>query len=195
MNVNINDKVTVKQYAESAGVSIQAVHQQLKRQKNKGKLEGHVHVIDGIKYLDEEAVAILNSSREKTPVVEWNQEKDKRIKELEADVERNRKYIVALEIANTNYLERNILLEGQVKQLEESTKAKDEEIDRKVKEAVEAAEVKTAAAIKAAEDRVKLEHQEAENKLRTHYQEELEELRKQLEVEKNKSWWDKLRGK
>lgn len=184
MNININDKVTVKQYAESAGVTIQAVHQQLKRQKNKGKLEGHIYVIDGVKYLDQDAVAILDSSREKTPVVEWNQEKDKRIKELEADVERNRKYIVALEIANTNYLERNTLLEGQIKQLEADTKTKEVEIDSKVKEAV-----------KEAEDRVKLQHQEAENKLRTHYQEELEELRKQLEVEKNKSWWDKLRGK
>lgn len=171
MNVNVEQMKTVKEYAETTGVSIQAIHQQIKRQKNKSKLEGHIHVVNGIKYLDEVAIEVLDSSREKTPVAEWNAEKDKKIRDLEADIERNRKYIVALEIANTNYLERNTLLEGRVKQLEADTQNREEE--KKV-------------AIKEAEDQVKLQYQESENKLRNHYQEEIDKLKEELQEEKTR---------
>lgn len=75
--------ITVKQYAEERGITIQAVHQSMQGKRKKERLEGHVTVIDGIKWLDEEAVAILDESRNKSPVVYEKAEANQRIEELE----------------------------------------------------------------------------------------------------------------
>ncbi|MDP2947602.1 MAG: hypothetical protein Q8N88_05800 [Nanoarchaeota archaeon] len=61
--------VTIKEYAEKHGVSIQAVYQQLKRKQNKAFLSQHIEKIDGVTYLDPEAVAFLESKRENSPSV------------------------------------------------------------------------------------------------------------------------------
>ena len=39
--------ITVKQYAEERGITIQAVHQSMQGKRKKDRLEGHVTVIDG----------------------------------------------------------------------------------------------------------------------------------------------------
>ncbi|SUN83209.1 Uncharacterised protein [Faecalicoccus pleomorphus] len=65
--------ISIKQYAEERGKSIQAVHQQRKRKKYKARLEGHVIEKDGVYYLDKEAVKILDSAHETTvQVVDTN---------------------------------------------------------------------------------------------------------------------------
>ena len=48
--------ITIKEYAESHGVTIQAVYQQMNRKKNKKFIDEHTRKIDGKKYLDQEAV-------------------------------------------------------------------------------------------------------------------------------------------
>lgn len=80
--------ITVKQYAEERGITIQAVHQSMQGKRKKDRLEGHVTVIDGVKWLDEEAVAILDESRNKSPVVYEKAEANQRIEELEENEKR-----------------------------------------------------------------------------------------------------------
>lgn len=80
--------ITVKQYAENRGITIQAVHQSMQGKRKKKRLEGHVTVIDGVKWLDEEAVAILDESRNKSPIVYEKADTDATIKAMEEN-ERN----------------------------------------------------------------------------------------------------------
>lgn len=75
--------ITVKQYAEERGITIQAVHQSMNGKRKKERLDGHVQVIDGIKWLDEEAVAILDESRNKSPIVYEKAEANEIIKAME----------------------------------------------------------------------------------------------------------------
>ena len=75
--------ITVKQYAEERGITIQAVHQSMQGKRKKDRLEGHVTVIDGVKWLDEEAVAILDESRNKSPIVYEKAEANQIIKDME----------------------------------------------------------------------------------------------------------------
>lgn len=79
--------ITVKQYADERGITIQAVHQSMAGKRKKDRLQGHVQVIDGIKWLDEEAVAILDESRNKSPVVYEKADANERIQELEREKE------------------------------------------------------------------------------------------------------------
>lgn len=75
--------ITVKQYADERGITIQAVHQSMNGKRKKDRLEGHVQVIDGVKWLDEEAIAILDEARNKSPIVWEKTDANARIEELE----------------------------------------------------------------------------------------------------------------
>lgn len=79
--------ITVKQYADERGITIQAVHQSMNGKRKKERLDGHVQVIDGIKWLDEEAVAILDEARNKSPIVWEKADANERIEELERERE------------------------------------------------------------------------------------------------------------
>lgn len=75
--------ISVKQYAEERGITIQAVHQSMNGKRKKSLLEGHVHMVDGVKWLDEAAVDILDMDRRKPPVLFERDDANARIKELE----------------------------------------------------------------------------------------------------------------
>lgn len=79
--------ITVKQYAEERGITIQAVHQSMSGKRKQAKLKGHVQVIDGVKWLDEEAVAILDEHRNKNPIVIIQQDKDELLEQLRREKE------------------------------------------------------------------------------------------------------------
>ena len=125
--------VSVKEYAKSRGVTIQAVHQQMSRKRNSEKLVGHVQIIEGVKYLDEEATAILDESRKKTPVVIIDDQKDQLIQELKDNLKRKEDYIAILEAAAIVKQEQITTLEEKQLQIEQK---KQEEIDTAVKAAV-----------------------------------------------------------
>lgn len=63
---------SIKDYAEQRGKTVQAVYQQMKRKENAAALEGHVltHRVGNkdVKYLDDEAVAILDKSSQSAPL-------------------------------------------------------------------------------------------------------------------------------
>ena len=75
--------ITVKQYAEERHITIQAVHQSMNGKRKKERLEGHVQTIDGVKWLDEEAVRILDEARSKSPIVWEKTDTSARLEELE----------------------------------------------------------------------------------------------------------------
>lgn len=124
--------ITVKEYAKNVGKSQQAVYKQLNSKKNKIRLDGHIIKQNGTSYLDDEAVEILNESRQAT-VVLMEQEKDEEIERLK---EENRNLLIKIAMqadkiselqeetknnalliaeANTNQL----LLEEKTKQFDE----------------------------------------------------------------------------
>lgn len=104
--------ISVKEYADSRGKSIQAVHQQRKRQKYKEKLIGHEIIQDGVVFLDEKAVEILDSAHDTTVAVVDTSTKEK-IQKLEKDLEamKNREKNLMNEIAKKN----NSIIELQSK--------------------------------------------------------------------------------
>lgn len=79
--------ITVKQYAEERGITIQAVHQSMKGKRKKDLLEGHVYTVEGVKWLDEEAVKILDEYRHKSPIVIEREESDETIENLKLQIE------------------------------------------------------------------------------------------------------------
>lgn len=79
-----NDKascLSIKEYAQLRGKTVQAVYQQMKRKENAAALEGHVFMQrvgnKDVKYLDEVAVEILDtSSYSTTTIIEKEDLKD-----------------------------------------------------------------------------------------------------------------------
>lgn len=78
---------SVKQYAEERKITIQAVHQSMKGKRKQALLEGHVHMVNGVKWLDDEAVQILDEDRKRSPVVLERTEKNDTIDALKEQIE------------------------------------------------------------------------------------------------------------
>lgn len=139
---------SIKQYALEHGISVQAVHQQMKRERNKERLEGHVEIIEGMKFLDEIAEQILNESRQNTPNIAEDLRKDLRIKELEDQLKQKEQYITGLEA-------------GNIARMQELTEAKEQLL------AIEGqTQSKIDAAVKAAEDHLQIQHNQEVSKLK-----------------------------
>lgn len=72
MSNNATLGVSIKDFAEQRGKTVQAVYQQMKRKENAAALEGHVFTQrvgnKDVKYLDEEAVSILDKSSSSAPL-------------------------------------------------------------------------------------------------------------------------------
>lgn len=83
--------LTVKDYAQLRNKSIQSVYKQMKAKTNAEKLEGHIHELTlgnkQAKFLDEEAIKILDEASKQTPSVAIIDCKDERIEELEKELE------------------------------------------------------------------------------------------------------------
>ena len=78
---------SVKQYAEERKITIQAVHQSMKGKRKQALLEGHVPMVNGVKWLDDEAVQILDEDRKRSPVVLERTEKNDTIDALKEQIE------------------------------------------------------------------------------------------------------------
>ena len=154
--------ISVKEYAEKSKKTEQAVYKQLKSQKNKVRLIGHIHYVNGKQWLDEEAVAILDESRNNNPVVIFDNNKEQRIEEL---LQQNEAY-------------KNKIIELQDKLLQNS-------------EYILGVEKQTSVAIETIKQHFESYQENAEKE----YQKKIEELTAELEAEKAKTWWQKLRKK
>lgn len=166
--------ITVKEYAAKHNITIQAVYQQINRKKNAEALKGHVEVVKGIKYLDDEAVAILEAARERSPVVVVQENKDERIVELENEI----KKLLAENTAAANELKE--LYKWKSEQAVAIAAAETNKLMLEEKTSLYEQEK-----IKAEELQHKLTNQEEENR----------KLREELQNEQKKSWLQKLLGK
>lgn len=87
----MDDLITVKEYAETHGKSVQAVYKQLKSKENAEKLKGHIHErkISGktVKYLDADAVKILEGASAQSPQIIIESQDRARMEELERENE------------------------------------------------------------------------------------------------------------
>ena len=72
--------ISLKDYAKNKNVSYEAVRKQVKRYKT--ELEGHIHKVNRTQYLDDEAVAFLDSKRTESPVILLQMDKDEEIQRL-----------------------------------------------------------------------------------------------------------------
>ena len=72
--------ISIKDYANSKGVSYEAVRRQVKRYKN--ELEGHLHKQGRTQYLDDEAVSFLDSKRAESPIILIQAGKEDEIRRL-----------------------------------------------------------------------------------------------------------------
>lgn len=83
--------VTVKEYAEQQGKSVQAVYKQMRAKENAALLENHIFLQKvgnkTAKMLDDEAVKILNNASRQSPTVVLQNGKDEQIAVLQAEKE------------------------------------------------------------------------------------------------------------
>lgn len=83
--------VTVKEYAEQQGKSVQAVYKQMRAKENAALLENHIFLQKignkTAKVLDDEAVEILNNASKQAPTVVLKNDKDEQIEALKAEKE------------------------------------------------------------------------------------------------------------
>ena len=75
--------VSLKEYAKNKGVSYEAVRKQVNRYKD--ELKGHISKVNRTQYLDEEAVAFLDSKRAESPIIIMESGKDEEIHRLEME--------------------------------------------------------------------------------------------------------------
>lgn len=185
--------ITVKEYAEERGITIQAVHQSMNGKRKKERLEGHVQVIDGVKWLDEEAVVILDEARNKSPIVWERTDSNARIEELE----QNEKVMLAKIAAQADQIAQlaawkadnalAIAEAGQTQLLLDSTRADLEQakIDNR-QLSQEAADARQEAF------RARQERDAAEDGKKT-VEDENHLLRQQMDQLQNRSRWDRFK--
>ena len=85
----IEGMVTVKEYAEMRGKSVQSVYKQMKSKENAVGLEGHIHVRrvnnKDVKFLDEEGVKVLDEASNHSIQVILETDDKERIARLEEE--------------------------------------------------------------------------------------------------------------
>lgn len=81
--------ITIKEYAELHGKSVQAVYKQIKSKENANVLEGHIFKEKinnkSVKMLDDEAVRILEMASKQSIQVILQQDDKEKIEQLEAE--------------------------------------------------------------------------------------------------------------
>ena len=75
--------VSLKKKEKNKGVSYEAVRKQVNRYKD--ELKGHISKVNRTQYLDEEAVAFLDSKRAESPIIIMESGKDEEIQRLEME--------------------------------------------------------------------------------------------------------------
>lgn len=81
--------ITIKEYAELHGKSVQSVYKQIKSKENASALDGHIFTEKinnkSVKMLDDEAVRILEMASKQSIQVILQQDDKEKIEQLEAD--------------------------------------------------------------------------------------------------------------
>lgn len=194
--------ITVKEFAKRQHRSVQAIYQSIDRYRL--QLEGHITKVGRTSYLDDEAVAFLETKREQNPVVIYQQDKDEelerlrqnadvmkaKIAELQETVNKSQQDYIALQKENSRLLalpsetaKKLAVAEVELKNATEKINDRDKELDEKKRE-IEA----RATQLKNVMDDAERQKQE----IRDEYQKEINRLNEELRAEASKTWWQKL---
>ena len=83
-----------KEYADSKGITVQVVYKHIKKRQK--EFEGHIIKQYGVQYLDDEAIAMLNSIIRDNTLVVLDNSKDEEIKKLQEENSRLKDHIISL---------------------------------------------------------------------------------------------------
>ena len=190
--------ITVKEFAKKQHRTVQAVYQSIDRYKI--QLDGHIQKIGRTSYLDDDAVAFLESKREQNPVVIYQQDKDEeleqlrknadvmkaKIVELQEKVNKSQEEYIALQAENAKLLALPAETEKKLAVAEVELKNANEKIDEKEQKiAAQKEEIEEKAA------QLKTAQEDAERQ-KQDYQKEIDRLTEELRKEASKTWWQKL---
>ena len=190
--------ITVKEFAKKQHRTVQAVYQSIDRYKI--QLDGHIQKIGRTSYLDDDAVAFLESKREQNPVVIYQQDKDEelellrknadvmkaKIAELQEKVNKSQEDYIALQAENAKLLALPAETEKKLTVAEVELKNANEKIDEKdQKIAEQKGEIEEKVA------QLKTAQEDAERQ-KQDYQKEIDRLTEELRKESSKTWWQKL---
>ena len=194
--------ITVKEFAKKQHRTVQAVYQSIDRYKM--QLDGHIQKIGRTSYLDDEAVAFLESKREQNPVVIYQQDKDEelellrknadvmkaKIAELQEKINKSQEDYIALQAENAKLLALPAETGKKLAVAEIELKNANEKIGEREKEI---AEQKGEIEARAAQLKTALEDAERQKQeIRDDYQKEINRLNEELRIESSKTWWQKL---
>lgn len=182
--------MSLKDYASMNNVTYEAVRQQVVRYSE--ELGEHI-VKDGRQqFLDDEAIAFLDSKRQKNPVTIIQANKDEEIVRLKQEKEKLLIKIATQADKISELSEWKSEMAVQIAQAEQQKLLQEEKTKLAVAAAVQetkiAAEKEKIEAVSQAEDKLKI-------KLQEKFNQELAKVNAELEAEKQKTWWDKLFGK
>ncbi len=194
--------ITVKEFAKKQHRSVQAIYQSIDRYKL--QLEGHITKVGRTSYLDDEAVAFLETKREQNPVVIYQQDKDEelerlrqnadvmkaKIAELQEAVNNSQKEYIALQKENARLLalpadtaKKLAVAEIELKNANEKLQEREKEIE----------EQKGELEARATQFKIALEDAEKQRQeIRDDYQKQIDRLNEELRIESSKTWWQKL---
>ena len=190
--------ITVKEFAKKQHRTVQAVYQSIDRYKI--QLDGHIQKIGRTSYLDDDAVAFLESKREQNPVVIYQQDKDEeleqlrknadvmkaKIAELQEKINKGQENYIALQAENAELRALPAETEKKLAIAEVELKNANEKIDEKdQKIAEQKGEIEEKAA------QLKTTQEDAERQKQAS-QKELDRLTEELRKEASKTWWQKL---
>ena len=180
--------ITVKEYADRRNKSVQAVYKQLRREKNKHRLEGHLIKQNRMTYLDEEAIKILDEGQNVSIILVDQETKNEEKDELSEYKDR----VANLIETNNQLRDQQDLLKNKIINLQDELKVKTEQMTSLLlenKEKTLLLEQKKDQTEEIYQLKEKLD-QEKKDHLN-----EIEKLKNELEKEKNKGFFARLFGK
>lgn len=105
--------ISLKQYADKKEISYEAVRKLVKRHEK--DLAGHIVIRSGVRYLDEEAIRILQERRRTSPVVVRVEDQSEELDILRRKLEEAKTEIMKLQQARIADQARIIALQDEVK--------------------------------------------------------------------------------
>lgn len=109
--------ITVKEYADHNGVTVQSVYKRINSKKLKDRLKGHIVIEYGVKCLDDVAIEILNETKKvstNTLSVVKNKENKEELEKLKEENTRLKDELIAKQNKYENVLEQLLIAQKQI---------------------------------------------------------------------------------
>lgn len=189
--------ITVKEYAESHGVTIQSIYQQINRESNKKALEGHISQNEtGTKLLDDFAVEYLSKKSIKkngtAVIVQSDSEMSKQLLVQENEIKRLNALVMSIE--NKYLTEINDLRKESNEKIEDLRQDKERLLKENKEIEVRLTKSQADINIREQENNHLKEDLEKSCSEKEQLKTQIDDLQKMLDEEKHKSFWKRLFG-